>query len=985
MSPETIAEQLIHSLARSDYSGIPSHLSERLSLAVVRALISHVAAEYLRDARQGLRIANLMSEAADCLNSEEARALACWMKATVLNQLGQYGKAIANYQQAEQFFVAQKKWNEAVGLQINQVATLRNMGEYERAIALAGEARAILTSLDQPSKGYWANLEVNVAWAFKQIGELSASLTAYEKAQDAYTALDDAVSVAATKIDTGIIYEELGQFDKAAQLYREARTAFLAEGQQQEVARADLNIGILAYRRGHYHQALHQLETAHADFAALDNQAEVAIVDLYRSYVYLALNLTPEAFHLARKAEIILKKNKQRWPQALAVMNQARAQVRLGRWQQAAKSFDRSRRLLRRMKAIPSLQRLDLERAQLALTSGRPRSAQRIAGRVGKEIDRRQDPMTAVHIHLILAQCNLNDSPPRLAQAQENAQSALNLAQTYEFREFSIQAHYLLGVIAERKSEYPAARRAIQKAIQTSEYLRQHLLVDDLVINYLEDKLQIYQAGVRLDHQAAAEIAAFDQLVHSLNLAFNAPLPVFHSEPVKTPDKDLANKNLANKDLAIALDRLRQEWHWQRQQLEIPDVYAAPEDTDAVSLRQKTRLRLQHIETDIADLIRRQRMRGTRRAADLKSQAAAQESGAQEAGAQEAGALLPELQRALGSDEALVLFYLAGGNGHALIVTNDGASLAPDLAKTEAIAQLLRAWRFHIRHHVNANVAADKVVKTANHYLRQIHEGLVAPIRKRLEQKSRWLVVLPPEWHELPLAASYDGATYLVDSVQLAYLSAPEALLNANRGQLPDGRHGANLFVAAHSDDGRLTHTKREADSVIRSAPASWDCQWVVEDEATVTAVQGRLATSDIIHVAAHATFRPDNPLFSWIQLADGRLTVADLYETQLLRRPLVVLSACETGRGVPRGGGLSGMGRMLLAAGASGLIVSQWPIDDDASANLMQTFYRSLLPSFTEGLPRQTIAQTLQIAQQQTMKQHQHPVFWAGLHYVIG
>lgn len=83
--------------------------------------------------------------------------------------------------------------------------------------------------------------------------------------------------------------------------------------------------------------------------------------------------------------------------------------------------------------------------------------------------------------------------------------------------------------------------------------------------------------------------------------------------------------------------------------------------------------------------------------------------------------------------------------------------------------------------------------------------------------------------------------------------------------------------------------------------------------------------------------------MFSWIRLADTRLTVADLYELTLPERPLVVLSACETGRGTPRGGGLLGMGRGFLGAGASGLVLSLWPVVDAEAATLMVDFYRGL------------------------------------------
>ena len=62
---------------------------------------------------------------------------------------------------------------------------------------------------------------------------------------------------------------------------------------------------------------------------------------------------------------------------------------------------------------------------------------------------------------------------------------------------------------------------------------------------------------------------------------------------------------------------------------------------------------------------------------------------------------------------------------------------------------------------------------------------------------------------------------------------------------------------------------------------------------ATVQAVLEALAKSDLVHLAAHGSFRRDNPLFSTLRLADGPLTVYDLDHVQAAPRSMV-LSACS-------------------------------------------------------------------------------------------
>ena len=64
-----------------------------------------------------------------------------------------------------------------------------------------------------------------------------------------------------------------------------------------------------------------------------------------------------------------------------------------------------------------------------------------------------------------------------------------------------------------------------------------------------------------------------------------------------------------------------------------------------------------------------------------------------------------------------------------------------------------------------------------------------------------------------------------------------------------------------------------------------------------------------------------------------------------LLGTELVVLSACDTGRGeVEIGEGVLGLRRAFVLAGVQTLVMSLWKVDDLATAILMEKFYTHLL-----------------------------------------
>jgi CHAT domain-containing protein len=98
------------------------------------------------------------------------------------------------------------------------------------------------------------------------------------------------------------------------------------------------------------------------------------------------------------------------------------------------------------------------------------------------------------------------------------------------------------------------------------------------------------------------------------------------------------------------------------------------------------------------------------------------------------------------------------------------------------------------------------------------------------------------------------------------------------------------------------------------------------------------------------------------------------VYGMNLDKVSLVTLSACESGLGrIARGDEIMGFTRSFLTAGASGLLVSLWPVADDSTEMLMTTLYGEL----AKGKPAAAAMQSAQVA---VLKRPRfaHPFFWA-------
>ena len=121
--------------------------------------------------------------------------------------------------------------------------------------------------------------------------------------------------------------------------------------------------------------------------------------------------------------------------------------------------------------------------------------------------------------------------------------------------------------------------------------------------------------------------------------------------------------------------------------------------------------------------------------------------------------------------------------------------------------------------------------------------------------------------------------------------------------------------------------------------------------DATVVQAMAALDGATLAHVAAHGRFRPDSPLFSSLEMADGPLTVHDLERLRVAPYRLV-LSACESGVLAPVGADeLLGLASALFSIGTAGLVCSIAEVNDDATAALMLDLHDHLTRDADGGL----------------------------------
>ncbi|MEB3220411.1 MAG: CHAT domain-containing protein [Nostocales cyanobacterium 94392] len=281
--------------------------------------------------------------------------------------------------------------------------------------------------------------------------------------------------------------------------------------------------------------------------------------------------------------------------------------------------------------------------------------------------------------------------------------------------------------------------------------------------------------------------------------------------------------------------------------------------------------------------------------------------------------------------------------------------------------------------------------------LKQLHKLLIQPIAKHLPNNPNEKVIFIPQESLFlaPFPALQDEkGKYLIEkhtiltapSIQVLDLTRQQKLAKPKQKDTSPGQSlivgNPTMPITSLQPEGEkiklppLKGAEKEA-ITIASLPLL-NSKPLIGDAATETSIVAKMPQAKYIHLATHGLFDDIRGLGSAIALApsnqdDGLLTAEEIFNfKQKLKADLVVLSACDTGRGKITGDGVIGLSRSFISAGVPSVIVSLWSVDDGSTAFLMTKFYQNL-----ERNPDK--AKALREAMLETKKKYSQPLQWAA------
>ncbi|MBB6054082.1 CHAT domain-containing protein [Armatimonas rosea] len=321
---------------------------------------------------------------------------------------------------------------------------------------------------------------------------------------------------------------------------------------------------------------------------------------------------------------------------------------------------------------------------------------------------------------------------------------------------------------------------------------------------------------------------------------------------------------------------------------------------------------------------------------------------------------------ALKPDEALIAYYGTADFVHAFVLrAGEPIAFLPKLCPQRALVLAGRRLRFHLQRPRTSGVGEVESI------LGELYDLIFRPLKPLLSNKEKLVFVPHSSVQGLPLAALWDGVEPLTERFECTL--ATGIALWKEREPL-SSPHDAEVLVMG-LDAPEIPAALDEA----RQVAACFSDPHLCLGEAATGEAFTRLAPHcQIIHLATHALFRADNPLFSGLQLADGWLLAHDLYGLRLSAQT-VTLSACQTGLATTVGGSESfGLVRAFLAAGAQSIVASLWNADDATTRLLMERFYEQVKQGHTPS-------GALRSAQQAIRMHFPHPYHWAAFQVFCG
>jgi CHAT domain-containing protein len=574
----------------------------------------------------------------------------------------------------------------------------------------------------------------------------------------------------------------------------------------------------------------------------------------------------------------------------------------------------------------------------------------------------------------LLSELDLTSNQPQTAL--EQATQAVTLANQLKVSELQWRAHLAL---ARSQRALDQAREAINSYYRAVVFIEKqrllYLSTDAFKITLLAERQAPYRELADLLIERGRADEAFDIMEHARSRATLDMLATARrrAAPATSPESNAATRNLAQH-----IARLRAELR-----------------SPTLDDRRKTA-----IQAELAEAERR--LAEARWAAEMER-----------INRLAYPATLKEAQRTLRQpQEVLLEFCLGEKRSYVWLISAEEARWAA-LPGQQEIEEKVRPY-LEMLGAKPRRASLEREVAQQKRLGEQLFNLLLGEFAERLAASRRLTIAPDGLLHYLPFETLIRDGRYLIERHEIHYIPSVSVLSllpqsrspaaqqaqmellafgdpvfvappqTATRGKIPSGNLNWEFWSLGSLRLPPLPNTRTEALSISEPVPSERKRLYLGRAATEEALKREPLDRYRRIHFATHSLIDEQFPARSGVVLAlagdpqeaqeDGLLEVAEIAELKL-DCDLVVLSACQTGRGqLVSGEGIVGLTRAFLYAGSRSVAVSLWNVSDLSTARFMQSFYRHL----ATGTGAVAALRQAKLEMIEPGKATRHPYYWA-------